>query len=184
MEHVTLELVGQYVQIQVQDVNIDNHPPIWHNYKKGDFVLTDQGIDFEFKGVRGIPLGFIIDGEALYDMAIDVEKAFYFLDTTDVIDISNNYPEHNGITVRLIKNGRTLEEFQTTEYFGSILLSNPLVINLLNHAFGHHVYGNNARFENNEFILKYPESFRSIFDFEDGVKGDCAPNNCGCGNYI
>jgi hypothetical protein len=63
------------------------------------------------------------------------------------------YPEHDGITVRFIKDGNIVNELQTTEYFGSILLSNPLVLNLGDYAYGRYVISPNAQFDGEKFII-------------------------------
>lgn len=116
-------------------------------------MITDDSIEFVHKGVNGIPLVWIIDTQCLYDLPLSVEHASIFTDHDEVIDISEEYPEHDGITVRFLKNGETLEEFQTSEYFGSILLSNPQVVSLLDYPYGMYVSSPNALFINNEFVI-------------------------------
>jgi hypothetical protein len=116
-------------------------------------MLTDDTINFVHNGVNGIALVWVIDEDCLYDLPLSVEHAQIFLDTNEVIDISEEYPDHNGITVRLIKDGLTLEDFQTTEYFGSILLSNPKVLILMDYPYGLYVVSPNAKFINNQFVL-------------------------------
>jgi len=116
-------------------------------------MLTDDNINFVHDGVNGIALVWVIDEDCLYDLPLSVEHANIFLNTTEVLDISEDYPDHNGITVRLIKDGSTLEEFQTSEYFGSILLSNPQVLKLMDYPYGLYVTSPYAKFINNGFIL-------------------------------
>ncbi len=105
--------------------------------------------------VQGIgnPLAWIIDGDCLYDFAVKAEYISMFTESNEVIDVSNQYPEHNGLTVRFIKNKQIIEDFQTSEYFGSILLSEPQIVSLFNYPYGHFVVSPNAKFDGNKFII-------------------------------
>jgi hypothetical protein len=116
-------------------------------------MLTDDNINFVHNGINGIALVWVIEEDCLYDLPLSVEHANIFLDVNEVVDISNDYPDHNGITVRLIKNGNILEDFQTSEYFGSILLSNPQVLNLIDYPYGLYVTSPHAKFIDNKFVL-------------------------------
>lgn len=101
----------------------------------------------------GNPLVWIINGDCLYDFAVKEEYISMFTESDEAIDVSNEYPEHNGLTVRFIKNGIIVEDFQTSEYFGSILLSEPQVVSLFNYPYGHFVVSPNAKFDGNKFII-------------------------------
>ena len=105
--------------------------------------------------VQGIgnPLVWIIDGDCLYDFAVKAEYISMFTESDEAIDVSNQYPEHNGLTVRFIKNKQIIEDFQTSEYFGSILLSEPQIVSLFNYPYGHFVVSPNAKFDGNKFII-------------------------------
>lgn len=116
-------------------------------------MLTDDSIRFVHQGVNGIALVWVIDTQCLYDLPLSVEHAAIFTGYDEIVDISEDYPEHDGITVRFLKDGNTLEEFQTSEYFGSILLSNPQVLNLLEYPYGRYVQSPNALFVNGEFVI-------------------------------
>lgn len=116
-------------------------------------MLTDDSIFFVYEGIKGVPLVWVIDTQCLYDLPLSVEHAAIFTGYDDIIDISDQYPDHDGITVRFLKNGETLEEFQTSEYFGSILLSNPLVLNLMEYPYGFYVSSPNALFVDGEFVI-------------------------------
>lgn len=116
-------------------------------------MLTDDNIEFIYEGTNGIALVWVIDEDCLYDLPLSVEHASIFLNTNEIIDISQEYPEHYGITVRLIKDGNILEDFQTNEYFGSILLSSPQVLKLLDYPYGLYVTSPHAKFIDNKFIL-------------------------------
>lgn len=116
-------------------------------------MLTDDSIHFVHQGVNGIALVWVIDTQCLYDIPLSVEHAAIFTGYDEIEDISESYPDHDGITVRFLKEGQVLEEFQTTEYFGSILLSNPQVLNLLQYPYGRYVQSPNALFVNEEFVI-------------------------------
>jgi hypothetical protein len=122
-------------------------------------MLTDSTILYARKddGINGVPLVWVIDGECLYDIpTLEVYKEM-FINSDRVIDISGLYPDHDGITLRFIKDGAVVDEFQTSEYFGSILLSNPQVLNLLDYPYGMYVISPNALFDGEKFIIKNEE---------------------------
>ena len=96
---------------------------------------------------------WVIDQECLYDLPLSIEHAQAFLDADEVIDISADYPDHDGITVRLLGAGKTLLELSTTEYFGSILLSDPLVVKLADYPYGRYVVSPHARFDGEKFTI-------------------------------
>jgi hypothetical protein len=117
-------------------------------------MLTDSSISYVHKeGVRGVALVWVIDTQCLYDLALSQEHASIFTGYDEILDISEEHPEHDGITVRFLKNGELVEEFQTSEYFGSVLLSNPQILNLLEHPYGRYVESPNALFINGEFVI-------------------------------
>ena len=101
----------------------------------------------------GNPLVWIIDGDCLYDFAVKAEYISMFTEHDEAVAVSDEYPNHNGLTVRFIKNGELVEDFQTSEYFGSILLSEPQVVSLFNYPYGHFVVSPNAKFDGNRFII-------------------------------
>lgn len=115
--------------------------------------LTDLDIEFTYNGVRGIALVWVIDGDCLYDLPLSVEHAEIFMAADEVQDISADYPEHDGMVVRLLQQGETKLELMTTEYFGSILLSNPQVLNLLDYPYGDYVVSPFAKFDGEKFII-------------------------------
>ncbi len=118
-------------------------------------MINDSDLQYVKVGSYiGYPLTWIIDGQCLYDLPLNKEYADIFTSCTNVIDISDQYPDHNGITVRLMKDEELLTDFQTSEYFGSILLSNPTVVNLLDYPYGSYVFGDNATFDGTKFTIK------------------------------
>lgn len=116
-------------------------------------MLTDDSINFIHEGVNGVALVWVIDTQCLYDLPLSVEHAAIFTGYDEIVDISEDYPDHDGITVRFLKDGEVLEEFQTSEYFGSILLSNPQVLNLMDYPYGYYVSSPNALFVDGQFVI-------------------------------
>lgn len=116
-------------------------------------MLTDSSLEFIHQGVNGVPLVWVIDQQCLYDLALSAEHADVFLSATETVDVSAEYPEHDGVTVRFLKDGLLLDELQTSEYFGSILLSSPLVLRLLDYPNGLYVSSPHALFVNDEFVI-------------------------------
>ena len=114
-------------------------------------MITDNDLQFIHKGSHGIPLVWIIDGQCLYDLPLYPIDADMFMNHDKVLDVSENYPDHDGITVAFYRGGVLIEELQTSEYFGSILLSNPLVLNLLDYEGGISVVSPYATFDGERF---------------------------------
>lgn len=112
-------------------------------------ILYARGND----GIDGVALVWVIDEECLYDIPVWQEYVEMFLSSDDVVDISLDYPEYEGITVRFIKNNETVGELQTDEYFGSILLSDPQVIKLGDYPFGRYVISPHATFNGERFTI-------------------------------
>jgi hypothetical protein len=117
-------------------------------------MLTDSNIEYvHVPGIYGYALAWIIDTECVYAIALNEQYATIFKECNNAVDVSSEYPEHDGITVRLMKDDTILEDFQTSEYFGSILLSNPLVVSLYDYPYGSYAESNKAIFNGNEFVL-------------------------------
>lgn len=116
-------------------------------------MITDQDIEFDINKGYGKALVWIIDGDCLYDLPLNLDYAEIFLSYDDILDVSHEYPENTGITVRFMKDGSVLNEFNTSEYFGSILLSDPLVLNLSDYPYGRYVQSPYAKFDGEKFII-------------------------------
>lgn len=118
-------------------------------------MLTDKDIEFpEGSPIdQSIALVWVIDGQCLYDIPLLNSHANMFLNNDQVVDISYQYPQHDGITVEFIKNAEVIEQFQTSEYFGSILLSSPQVVDLEKYANGRYVVSPNATFDGQKFTI-------------------------------
>ena len=104
--------------------------------------------------LAGAPLVFVIDGECLYGFNATLAGIDIFTKNKGITDISSDYPEHDGSTLQIIKEDDELEIYQTNEYFGSILLSNPIVLDLRDYPYGHHVIVPDASFDGEKFIIK------------------------------
>ena len=118
-------------------------------------MLTDTSILYVRgnDGIDGIALVWVIDGECVYDIPIWQEHKDMFLNSDSVVDISSLYPDHDGITVKFIKNGEVVGELQTSEYFGSVLLSNPTVLDLNDYPYGRYVVSPHATFDGEKFTI-------------------------------
>ena len=118
-------------------------------------MLTDKDIELMTDAPLDqlVALVWVIDGQCLYDLPLLNLHANMFLNNDQVIDISAQYPEHNGITVRFMKNGNVLEDFQTSEYFGSVLLSSPQLVDLDLYPYGRYVVSPDAQFDGEKFII-------------------------------
>jgi hypothetical protein len=118
-------------------------------------MLTDSSILYARgnDGIDGVALVWVIGQECLYDIPVWQEYSDMFLNSQDVVDISLDYPDHEGLTIRFIKDSQTVGELQTSEYFGSILLSSPTVLNLGDYPYGRYVQSPNALFDGEKFII-------------------------------
>ena len=117
-------------------------------------LLTDIDIEFTHDGtINGVPVVWIIDGDCLYDLPLYPDHADIFLNVTEVLDISEDHPDHNGIVVRVTKDQDNSFDLATTEYFGSILLSSPQVVRLDEYPYGRYVESPHARFDGEKFII-------------------------------
>ena len=104
-------------------------------------------------GSGGDALVWIINGDCVYDIPVVSQHVSMFTDSDGILDVSEEYADHDGITVRFTKNGQTVEDFQTSEYFGSILLSNPQVESLQKYPYGKYVISPDATFDGEKFII-------------------------------
>ena len=61
-------------------------------------MLTDSNILYARgnDGIDGVALVWVIEQECLYDIPVWQEYSDMFLNNEEVIDISLDYPEHNG----------------------------------------------------------------------------------------
>ena len=121
-------------------------------------------------------LAFIIEEDVLYCYPLNERGTNLFLNFTDAIDVSGDFPSsETNLTIKLMNNEIELETLQVSEYFGSILLSNPKVVNLLNHKRGH-ATGEPAKFIDNEFYVLDGRDNKTLSDWayynikEDGYE--------------
>ena len=115
--------------------------------------LTDIDIDFVFTGTPGVALAWVIGEDVVYDLPVSQEHSEVFLNANEVVDISEQYPDHDGVTVSLRKDGEELMQLSTTEYFAAVLQSNPLVLKLADYAYGRYVSAPHAKFDGEKFIV-------------------------------
>jgi hypothetical protein len=109
--------------------------------------------DEKVSGPGGDALVWIIDQDCLYDLAVLPEYVSMFTEYDEILDVSENYENHDGITIRFIKGDNPGIDFQTSEYFGSILLSNPQIKSLLKYPYGQYVQSPYAMFDGEKFII-------------------------------
>ncbi|NBO72809.1 MAG: hypothetical protein EBU66_19785 [Bacteroidetes bacterium] len=118
-----------------------------------DYDLAIGSEETRIRGHVRSPLVWVIDTECVYDSGINHDYVYLFTDHDEVIDVSNEYPDHSEIAVRFLKNGNILEDLCTSEYFGSILLSNPTVVDQRDYPYGHWVIAPYAKFDGEKFII-------------------------------
>jgi hypothetical protein len=104
-------------------------------------------------GPYGMAIVWVIDGQCLYDLPVLPDYVSMFTESDEVLDVSANYPDHDGITVRFVKGTEPGVDFQTSEYFGSILLSDPQVIDLAKYPYGDYVISPDALFDGEKFVI-------------------------------
>ncbi len=116
-------------------------------------VITDEELYTRPVESGSKALVWVIDQDCLYDSVVSPQFLPMFLEHDSAIDVSQEYPQHNGVVVRFIKNNEILGDLITSEYFGSILLSSPSVIDLSKYPYGKHVVSPYAKFDGEKFII-------------------------------
>ena len=116
-------------------------------------MLTDNDLEFVYSGTPGIALVWVIGEDCLYDLALSIEHADIFLKSNKVVDISSTNPVEGMMTLELYLGNDLLETLHTTEYFGSILLSNPKILDLSKYPNGDRVESPNAKFIDDAFVI-------------------------------
>ena len=132
---------------------------------------------------HGIPLAWIIDNSCVHSMALTRNYANIFLNNDKVIDITDSSTPSGKLLIRFFKDNNIIEDLEVSEKFGSILLSNPTVINLMFHKFGYLVDDNEFNFV--DYDIDPGQAWQK---FETGFYDDKAPvdpsikcyNSCGC----
>lgn len=121
-------------------------------------MVTDASVEYFYSPeIPGMPIALVIDGEVLYTAPVWSTFGQILLDATGFRDVSSIYPEHNGITVEILSNEEVVETWQTTEYVGSILLSEPLILDISQYENGGYVEDLKASFDGVKFIIKTGE---------------------------
>jgi len=116
-------------------------------------IIKDDDIAMNMLGDTGLAIVWIIDGDCLYDIPVKSEYVDMFL-LSDVVDeVSHLYPDHEGIAVRFTKNNQIVNDLLTSEYFGSILLSSPLILKIEDYAYGMYLRSPYGKFDGEKFII-------------------------------
>lgn len=123
-------------------------------------LLTNDDLKYTYSPDKPAnALVWVIGEDCVYDIAVPVEYGKIFLEADAAVDISADHPEHDGVVVRLSKQGTTTMELATTKDFGNILLSNPKVLDLTRYPYGQYVMSPDAKFDGKKFIiLNRPDS--------------------------
>lgn len=118
-------------------------------------MVTDASIDYTYSPeIPGMPIALVIDGEVLYTAPVWSSFGQILLDATEFRDVSSTYPTHDGITIEILSNEEVIETWQTSEYVGSILLSEALILDLSKYENGGHVEDLKASFDGTKFIIR------------------------------
>ena len=115
--------------------------------KESEIVLNGT------EGIKGVALVWVINEDCLYDIPIKPEYSDMFMTSDTIEDVTSEYIKHDGMVIRFIKNGEVVNDLSTSEYFGSILLSSPTVLDLSKYAYGRYVISPNAKFDGEKFII-------------------------------
>ena len=103
--------------------------------------------------IQGLPLVFVIDGQCVYDLPATKYGTELFMKNNGIVDISADYPDYDGITVKIIIDENNFEILQTSEYLGSILLTTDKAICLWDYPYGVYVESPHATFDGEEFTI-------------------------------
>lgn len=119
-------------------------------------MITDSDITYSWNKDnptdRAAALAFIIGEDVVYDAPFYDWAADMFLRADSFIEVTQE-TQSDKIIISILENDVELDQLETTEYFGSILLSNPTIKDLNSHAYGRYVVSPHAKFINNEFVV-------------------------------
>jgi hypothetical protein len=120
-------------------------------------MITIEDVTFDPRQtdkVQGLPLVFVIDEQCVYDFPATKYGSELFMKNNGIVDISSDYPDYDGITVKIIIDENNFEILQTSEYLGSILLTVDKAICLWDYPYGAYVYSPDAaNFDGDKFII-------------------------------
>lgn len=103
--------------------------------------------------IQGLPLVFVIDGQCVYDFPATRYGSELFMKNNGIIDISDDYPDYDGITVKIVMDENNFEILQTSEYLGSILLTVNKAICIWDYPYASYVFSPETRFDGEKFII-------------------------------
>lgn len=119
-------------------------------------MITDSDITYSWNKDnptdRAAALAFIIGEDVVYDAPFYDWAADMFLRADSFIEVTQE-TQSDKIIISILENNVELDQLETTEYFGSILLSNPTIKDLNSYAYGRYVVSPHAKFINNEFVV-------------------------------
>jgi hypothetical protein len=137
-------------------------------------LIKDSDLEYTYNpDIPAEALVWVIGEDCVYDKPLSLEHAQIFLESDEAINISDSYPDHDGIVVKLLKQGEALLELMTTEYFGNVLLSNPQVLKLREYPYGAYVVSPKAKFDGEKFIPLH----RNMENLEPWPEYLCCPKN-------
>ena len=118
-------------------------------------MVTDSSIEYFYNpDILGMPIALVIDKEVLYTAPVLHTFGQILLNATNFKDVSSMYPDHNGITIEILLGEQVVETWQTTEYVGSIILSNALILDIGQYDNKEYVDDLNSTFDGTKFIIK------------------------------
>ena len=119
-------------------------------------MITIEDITYEpykIGSTNGLPLVFVIDGQCVYDFPATEYGTQLFMKNNGIIDISNEYPDYEGSSLKIIIDNDNFEILQTSEYLGSILLTVDKALCLWDYPYGSYVSSPDATFNGEEFYI-------------------------------
>jgi hypothetical protein len=120
-------------------------------------MITTDDIHFNVensKDIPGLAIVFVIDGQCVYDLFANKYGTELLMKNNGIIDLSNEYPDHDGITVKIIMDEQNFEILQTSEYVGSILLTPHKAICPWDYPYGIYVQSPYATFDGKSFNIE------------------------------
>jgi hypothetical protein len=106
------------------------------------------------KDINGLPLVFVIDGRCVYDLYANKYGTTLLMKNKEIVDVSSEYLDHDGITVKIVMDEQNFEILQTSEYVGSMLLTVNKAICLWDYPYGQYVQSPYATFDGEKFNIE------------------------------
>lgn len=119
-------------------------------------MITIDDISYDSRvsaKVAGLPVVFVIDNQCVFDMAATKYGSELFMKNNGIFDVSDEYPDFDGITVKIIIDEENFEILQASEYLGSILLTQNKALCLWDYPYGQYVQSPKDTFDGEKFII-------------------------------